>query len=71
MRRASRKRCNKPKTEPTPDQIRHYLRCLAEEHQVAWHEEVMSSAPHWVFLLGLHLRLIELEHLEPAALELL
>ena len=71
MKRTSRRRCNQTRTEPTPDQIRQYMRCLAEEHQVAWHEEVMSSAPHWVYLLALHLRMVELEHMEPGAGELL
>ena len=55
------------KTEPSADQIRRYLQCAAEEHQHAWHEELMSSAPHWVYLIALHLRLAELDHLEEAA----
>jgi hypothetical protein len=47
------------------------MECMADEHQLAWHTELLSSAPHWVYLLGLHLRMCELEHLEPAAGELL
>ena len=59
------------KTEPTPDHIRHYMQALAEEHQAAWHAELTSAAPHGVYLIGLHLRLIELDHVEEAAQELL
>jgi hypothetical protein len=69
------KRCRKKtsprKVEPTPDLMRRYMQALAEEHQEAWHAELMSAAPHWTYLLGLHLRLIELENLETGAEELL
>jgi hypothetical protein len=58
-------------TEPTSDQISQYMHALAEEHQAAWHAELTSPAPHWVYLIGLHLRLVELEHVEEAAQELL
>jgi hypothetical protein len=59
------------KTLPTPDQIRRYIECSADEHQFAWHHELLSDKPHWVFLIGLHLRLVELDHLEAATKELL
>lgn len=59
------------KTPPTPDQIRRYIECSSDEHQFAWHHELHTAAPHWVYLLGLHLRLVELDHLESAAKELL
>jgi hypothetical protein len=66
------KRCRKQpasgKTEPTADQIISYMQALAD---AAWGAELTSSAPHWVYLIGLHLRLIELEHVEEAAQELL
>jgi hypothetical protein len=69
------KRCTKRlasrKPEPTPDQVRQYMQALAEEHYQAWHAELTTSAPHWVYLIGLHLRLVELEHLEEAAAEFL
>jgi len=71
VKRTSRKPCRTRKNDPSPDQIRHYMECMADEHQLAWHTELLSSAPHWVYLLGLHLRMCELEHLEPAAGELL
>ena len=59
------------KPEPTCDHIQQYMQALAEEHQAAWHAELTSAAPHWVYLIGLHLRLVELEHVEEAAQELL
>ena len=59
------------KTPPTPDQIRRYIECSADEHQFAWHDELLSDAPHWVYLIGLHPRLVELDHLETAVHELL
>ena len=66
-----RKQAAARKTEPTPDQIRGYMQALAEEHQQAWQAELTSSQPHWVYLIGLHLRLVELEHVEEAAQEFL
>ena len=69
------KRCNKQpasrKPEPTADQIRRHMQCMANEHHEAWHAELTSSQPHWVYLIGLHLRLVELEHLEEAVQEFL
>ena len=59
------------KTEPTADQIISYMQALAEEHHADWVAELTSSAPHWVYLICLHLRLIELEHVEEAVQELL
>jgi hypothetical protein len=58
-------------TQPTPDQIRRYIQCSADEHQLAWQGELNSSAPHWVYLLNLHLRLVELETMEEGMEELL
>jgi hypothetical protein len=58
-------------TPPTPDVIRRYIQCAADEHQVARQAELTSSAPHWVYLLNLHLRMVELERLEEGVQELL
>lgn len=69
MKRASRKRSERRR--PTPEQIRGYLEALQHEHQFAWQEELLSDSPHWVVMLGLHLRLHELEHLEAGMQELL
>jgi hypothetical protein len=56
---------------PHPDQIRQYIGCMITDHEKAWSEELHSQHPEWIYLLGLHLRLAELEHLEPAAQEFL
>ena len=70
MKKNSRKPLNSTgKTPPTPDQIRQYIECSADEHQFAWHDELLSKAPHWVYLIGLHLRLVELDHLDAAVKE--
>jgi hypothetical protein len=71
MKKTSRKQCRTRKNEPTPEQISQYVHCLTDEHQLAWQAELTSTAPHWVYLIGLHLRMCELEHLESAAGELL
>ncbi len=57
--------------EPTADQIRQYMQAMADQHQEAWHKELTSSAPEWIYLLALHLRMAELEHLDEAAVEFL
>ena len=68
----SRKRCmNRHIGESTPGQILAHVDFLIDEHLGAWQSEVFSDAPRWPVLLGLHLRLVELEHLESGAGELL
>lgn len=67
----SRKRRPHPAIQPTPDQIRRYLKALADQHHEDWSHEVKDEAPHWVYLVALHLRLVELEHMEAAVGELL
>ncbi len=71
MRRASRTRVRRRKPNPTADQIRQYMQRLAEEHDVAWHAELLTSAPHWVYLINLHLRMVEVEHMEEGVQEFL
>ena len=66
-----RKTAQTTTTPPTPDQIRRYIQCSADEHQFAWQDELKSSAPHWAGLLNLHLRLVELEKMEEGMEELL
>lgn len=56
---------------PSPDQIRRYVQCMADEHYLSWQVELTSAQPHWVYLLGLHLRLVELERMEEGVEELL
>jgi hypothetical protein len=71
MKNSSRKGSTRKTTDPTLDQLQQYIQCMADEHQQTWRAELMSSAPYWVYLLGLHLRLVELDHLENAVEELL
>jgi hypothetical protein len=72
MGQARKKRLSARKIEPTADQIRLYMEKMADEHQQGWHEELTGATPpHWVYLLALHLRIVELDHLAVAAEELL
>jgi hypothetical protein len=70
MKSTRRKRLARS-AEPTPDQIRRYLQQLAEQHHEDWQLELMDAAPHWVYLIGIHLRLIELGNMESAVQEFL
>ena len=69
MKRMRRKRL--ASAPPPPDQIRRYMQKLADQHHQDWQLELMEAAPHWVHLIALHLRLIELENMEAAVQELL
>ena len=69
MKRASSKRAARNK-KPSPDLVRQYIQSLVEQHQHEWHEELMAAAPYWTHLLCLHLRIVELDHLEEAVQEL-
>ena len=69
MKPASRKR--EPRRRPTPQQIRGYLEALQHEHHLAFQVELLSNNPQWIVMLGLHLRMVELEQLEAGMQELL
>jgi hypothetical protein len=69
VKRASRKRTTRK--NPSRDLIRRHIQHLAEDHQQAWHQELMRPDPYWTHLLALHLRIVELDHLEDAVKELL
>jgi hypothetical protein len=56
---------------PTIEELRASFEAMADGYQDLWVEEVLSDAPRWGQVLGLHLRICELEHLEEAGLELL
>lgn len=71
MKHTSRRRSSKPKPEPAPDVMRRYIETMVTDHQQEWQRELMDEAPHFEYLLGIHLRLVELEHLEGAVQELL
>jgi hypothetical protein len=72
MRKASRKPAARTrKTDPSPEQIRRYMQLMSDQHQLEWGAELRSQAPHWVYLIGLHLRMVELDRMEEAVQELL
>jgi hypothetical protein len=56
---------------PTPDQLLQHIQAFADQHHHEWQLELTDQAPNWTYLLGLHLRLVELEQLTPATGELL
>ena len=64
----TRKRATRPAADPV---VRRYIARMLTEHHLQWQQQVMGPAPDWELLLGLHLRMIELEGLEQAAGELL
>ena len=53
------------------DEIEQFMQHLSDEHQQEWHKTVLGESPQWTFLLALHLRLVELEHMKSAVEELL
>jgi len=71
-----RHRISKPST-PKPDaptsveEILAFGEFIGGVHQEAWQRELHSALPNWTLLLGLHLRLVELENMESAVQELL
>ena len=56
---------------PSIEELRATFEMMADTLHDLWAEEVLSDAPRWGHVLGLHLRICELEHLEEAGLELL
>lgn len=68
MKRSRKKTFAPP---PTPEQLQQFVERMADEHQIAWQSELLGNAPYWEYLLGLHLRLVELEHMGTAVEELL
>lgn len=68
MKNTSGRRRRQP---PTIEELRASFDEIMDQVQDYWQEEVLSDAPCWGLVLGLHLRLCELEHLQEAGLELL
>jgi hypothetical protein len=60
-----------PRQPVTVDTLRSYMQAMSENHNEQWSAELMSDAPYWIHMLGLHLRMIELDRLEEAVGELL
>lgn len=71
MRRNRSKRTTTPASEPTFEDLSQYVQQMANEHQKAWRRELMGKAPCWECLIAMHLRMVELEHLESAVQEFL
>lgn len=69
MKRTSRKTVP-VKTPPTADQLQNFINAMRVEHELYFTQELHSRAPHWEYLLALHLRMTELEHLVPAVEDL-
>jgi hypothetical protein len=68
-----KKKRTAPQRKPVPrnpDEIQQYVQTLYDEHQQEWQSAILDPAPDWPFLLALHLRMIELDHLETAVQEL-
>lgn len=53
------------------EELRASFEQMASGYNECWLSEVLSDTPRWGHVLGLHLRLSEIEHLEEAGLELL
>lgn len=61
-----------PQPQPASlDVMRDFIRATLEEHQLEWHAQLTSDQPFWIHLLGLHLRMVELDRMEEAIAELL
>lgn len=53
------------------EELRANFEMMADTLHDLWAEEVLSDCPRWGHVLGLHLQICELEHLEEAGWELL
>jgi hypothetical protein len=71
MKKRRTKPTIRPQSESSPDEIRAYLEKFYDQHQAEWHAEILDPHPEWIYLLGVHLRLIELEKMESALEEVL
>lgn len=56
---------------PTIEELRARFEDMADTLHDLWAEEVLSDAPRWGHVLGLHLQICEMEYLEEAGRELL
>ena len=53
------------------EELRAKFEMMADTLHDLWAEEVLSDSPRWGHVLGLHLQISEIEHLEEAGWELL
>lgn len=56
---------------PTIEELHARFEDMADVLHDLWIEEVLSDAPRWGHVLGLHLQICETEHLEETGRELL
>ncbi len=50
--------------QASPDSLRAYIEEVLLAHQLEWARHLAGAEVDWTIMLGLHLRLVELEHLE-------
>ena len=67
MKKKTRRRQPSVPLEQTEAKIENAI----DQFQEAWEEEIFSDEPSWGIVLGIHLRLCELEHLVEAGEELM
>jgi hypothetical protein len=71
MKKRKITRAAAPKSQPTLDELQAYLEKFYQQHQQEWQAEILEAAPEWHYLLGLHLRMVELENMQAAMGEFL
>ena len=60
-----------PQQPSSIDTLLSYMKAVSDNHNEEWSAELMSGAPYWTHLLALHIRMVELDHLEENVKELL
>jgi len=74
MKQPSRRRApaRSPKSRITPEKIRAALSDIYDSRQVEWSVELFGEEEEidWSYLLGLHLQMCELEHLQKTLVEI-
>jgi hypothetical protein len=71
QRKPASSRGRRTRTNASTDELLNFARLMADQYQEEWHRELLEDKPEWTYLMGLHLRLVELEQLEPAVKEFL
>ena len=71
QRKPSPSRARRTHTHATNDELLNFARLMIDQYQQEWHRELQEAKPEWIYLLNLHLRMVELEQMEPAVKELM
>ena len=66
-----KKKAGRRPAPPTIEELRARFENMADALHDFWIEEVLSDQPRWGHVLGLHLQICEIEHLERTGRELL